>query len=146
MRPPKISPRLLEWSALLGILLIGAFLRFYQLEYKSLWVDEIGQVVAAQGGVTGALAGAARHVAAPPLDYLVTWLSMQIGRSEFILRFAPAAWSIQAIALLYALAKELTHSPVKTGSYKNQRRARCLCRSADFCAKGGGCSKAAIAQ
>ena len=64
MRYSKLSPRVMEWGALLSILLFGAFLRFYQLEYKSLWVDEIGQVVAAQGGVTEAVRGAAQHVAA----------------------------------------------------------------------------------
>ena len=91
-------------------MLVGAFLRFYQLEYKSLWVDEIGQVVAAQGGVLGAIQGAALHVAAPPLDYLVTWFALQVGNNEFILRFAPAGWSLLAIALAYALAKRLTRS------------------------------------
>src|SRR5436190_16465346 len=105
-----ISPRLLEWSALMGILLVGAFLRFYHLDYKSLWVDEIGQVLVAQGGVSEAIRGAAQHVAAPPLDYLITWGMLQIANTEFVLRFAPAAWSILAIALLYALTKRLTGS------------------------------------
>lgn len=100
----------LQWTALIGILLVGAFLRLYQLEYKSLWVDEIGQVVAAQGGAFAAIRGAAKHVAAPPLDYLVTWLTLQIGNNEFILRYAPAAWSILAIPLLYALTRQLTRS------------------------------------
>ena len=38
-----------KWFALTSILLVGAFLRFYQLEYKSLWVDEIIQIEIASG-------------------------------------------------------------------------------------------------
>lgn len=111
----KISPRFLEWFALLVILLSGAFLRFYQLEYKSLWIDEIGQVVAAQGGFLQAIQGAVQHVAAPPLDYVVTWLMLQLGRngivtSEFVLRFPAVCWGILAIVFGYALAKRITRS------------------------------------
>lgn len=101
--------------ALCAILLFGAFLRFYQLEYKSLWIDEIGQVVAAQGGFMEAIRGAVQHVAAPPLDYLVTWAMLQFGRngivtSEFVLRFPAVMWGILTIAMSYALARRMTRS------------------------------------
>ncbi len=100
----------LEWGALVLILYLAAFLRFHQLEYKSLWVDEIGQVVAAQAGILETLRGAALHVAAPPLDYLITWLARQVGNNEFILRVPSVLWSLLAVAALYALAKHVTRS------------------------------------
>ncbi|HZQ08555.1 MAG TPA: glycosyltransferase family 39 protein [Anaerolineae bacterium] len=99
------------WLALGATLLLGAFLRFYQLGYKSLWVDEILQVLVARNGMVGVLRNAQRHVlGAPPLDYLVTALVRTLGENEFILRFPPVAWGILAIALGFVLARRLTRS------------------------------------
>ncbi len=110
----KISRRM-KWSALISILLIGAFLRFYQLEYKSLWVDEIIQVTLAQQGFFETLQGMRTQVAAPPLDYLITWLMLQFGRngivtSEFVLRFPAVMWGVLTIAFGYALAQRATRA------------------------------------
>lgn len=92
------------------ILFVGAFLRWYQLAHKSLWVDEIGQVVIAQGGLLNALLAPRIHVGAPPLDYVFTWLATQGGTNEFILRFLPTFWSILTLAMTYTLARRATHS------------------------------------
>lgn len=120
-RPPRVlslSPRLVQWSALCGLLLLGAFLRLYQLEYKSLWVDEILQVNVARGGIAGVLANAHRHVlGAPPLDYLVTAVIRLVGENEFILRFPPVAWGVLTIALSFVLARRQSGSrPVAISS------------------------------
>ena len=102
---------MLQWSALCGLLLLGAFLRLYQLEYKSLWVDEILQVNVARGGIAGILANANHHVlGAPPLDFMVTAVTRLIGENEFILRFPPVAWGVLTIALSFALARRLSGS------------------------------------
>lgn len=101
---------LFEWIARLGILLLGAFLRFYLLAANSLWVDEILQVLVARQGVAGVIARAARHVAvAPPLDYLVTVFARMLGENEFILRFPAAMWGILVIPAAFALAQRVTH-------------------------------------
>ena len=94
---------MLKWSALVGILLVSAFLRFYQLEFKSLWVDEIIQVMLAQNGFWETIQGMRTQVAAPPLDYLVTWAMLGTGQngvvtSEFVLRFPAVLWGILTVA------------------------------------------------
>lgn len=104
-----------KWFALTSFLLVGAFLRFYQLEYKSLWVDEIIQVVLASGSFFDTIANMRTQPAAPPLDYLITWLTLQSGKngiatSEFVLRFPDVVWGILAIPVGYALAKRTTRS------------------------------------
>lgn len=95
---------------ILVILLIGVALRFHQLGYKSLWVDEIGEVVMAQGGLAHAILAAREHVAAAPLDYVVTWMALRLGEGEFILRFAPALWSMLALAVTFQLTRALVGS------------------------------------
>ena len=96
-------------SALIGILLVGAFLRLHQLEYKSLWVDEILQVQAARAGIEGVLRlGAHAAAGAPPLDLLITALVIPLGTNEFILRFPAAAWGCVTIALTFAVAMQST--------------------------------------
>lgn len=93
------------------ILLVGALLRFYQLEYKSLWVDEILQVLVARDGVSGVLDHARRHVlGAPPLDYLVTALARIVSENEFVLRFPAVVWGVLGIAVTYVLARRITGS------------------------------------
>lgn len=104
-----------KWLALMGILLVGAFLRFYQLDYKSLWVDEIIQVELASGSFLQTIQGMRTQIAAPPLDYLITWLMLQTGKngavtSEFVLRFPPLVAGILTIPFGFALAKRVTGS------------------------------------
>lgn len=117
LRSPAIQKytALGKWLALISILLIGAFLRFNQLEYKSLWVDEIIQVVLASGSFFDTIAGMRSQPAAPPLDYLITWLMLQSGKNgvvtaEFVLRFPAVAAGILTIPFGYALAKRITRS------------------------------------
>lgn len=95
---------------MLLILLVGTGLRWHHLAHKSLWVDEIGQVVLAQGGLVETILAPRIHVAAPPLDYVLTWFALELGAHEFILRFAPAAWSILTLAVLYTFARRVTRS------------------------------------
>lgn len=106
-----ISGYWLQWIALGGLVLVGLFLRLYQLEYKSLWVDEILQVLAARNGVPGVLAHVREHLLGrPPVDYLLTAGTRTLGESEFILRFPAAAWGACTIALSFVLARRLTGS------------------------------------
>jgi len=92
---------------LLFLTLSGALLRFYNLGYNSLWLDEavthdfaIRPFLETWGMVAGGEVN-------PPLFYWIERLMLSFGDNEFILRFAPAICGIVTIPLFYLLGKEL---------------------------------------
>lgn len=95
-----------QWVAILCIVLLGSYLRLRNLGGKSLWLDEIGQVVVAKSGFWGIISGVTYHFS-PPLDYIITYLMLSFGESEFTLRLPAAIFGILAIFALYMLGKEV---------------------------------------
>jgi len=96
---------------LLGILLFGFALRLYHLGSESLWLDEMGQASVASGTLREALAGAKLHHGAAPLDYLLTWLVLQIASIDFLVRLPAAFFGTLTLALLYLLGRKLFDRP-----------------------------------
>lgn len=95
-------------AALLGLILgLGALLRLATLGHHSLWLDEGLSYWIANRPLDGLLDYLARRDTHPPLHYLVLQAMIALGGSEWLLRLPSALAGIGAIALLYALGKEV---------------------------------------
>ncbi len=89
------------------IVLIGAFFRINNLASKSLWMDEIGQVlVASSGSVLDVIDKSQFHLS-PPLDYIILHYFLYLGDSDFIVRLPAAIFGILSIILIYKVGKIL---------------------------------------
>ena len=112
---PVGSERRERWLSLGGrlappLLLVaaGAGLRFYDLGYRSLWLDEVATAqVVRMSDVSSVLGFVARDPSATPLTYLITWFLRPIGDSEFAIRLPYAIAGLLAVIALYALATRL---------------------------------------
>ncbi|MDI6719437.1 MAG: glycosyltransferase family 39 protein [Methanomicrobiales archaeon] len=94
-------------QALFVLTLIGAFLRFYHLDYNSLWLDEAATLNFARQSPAEIWQIAAGGEFNPPLFYWIEHLMLIFGDSEFVLRFVPALFGVLTIPLTYSLGKEL---------------------------------------
>lgn len=92
---------------LLPIIVLAAALRLFHLEAVSLWYDEIGQVLVSRASWWSAIAGAASHAGAAPLDYLLTHFMLNIGTSDGVLRLPAVLFGVGAVALAYLLGRSL---------------------------------------
>jgi len=81
------------------IVFIGSVLRFYGLDQKSLWVDEMASVRDSES-VASMIKGAQ-----PPLYYFILYLFRHMGTNEFILRLPSAIFGVLTITLSYKLGK-----------------------------------------
>ncbi len=92
-------------------MLLGAALRFYHLDDKSLWYDELG--TAMYTAPDKSLLEVVRSplevpvIPAPPLYFLSTYLFRQISDSESLLRLPSVFYGLLAIAATYVLGKAL---------------------------------------
>ena len=98
-----------RWLPALAILWLAFALRVSGLARFDFWYDEAGQALAAQAeDIQQTLRVASRDFGSSPLDHLVTRLTVRlVGDSEFGLRFAPAAWSLLTVAILFACGEAL---------------------------------------
>lgn len=92
---------------LLFILLLGAVLRFYQLDGDSLWVDEIITQDLAHKAPPVLLDVVSQYDDHPPLVYLVAYSIRWLGRSDFVARLPAAFAGILTIAAVYAIGRRL---------------------------------------
>jgi 4-amino-4-deoxy-L-arabinose transferase-like glycosyltransferase len=112
---PNVGSRRERWlglaarlAPLLFLLTAGACLRFYDLGYRSLWLDEVfaAQVVRIPD-LSSALNYIAQDTLGTPLHYLITWFLRPIGVDEFAIRVPYAIAGLLAVIALYALAARL---------------------------------------
>lgn len=106
--------KILNWikknKALLLILLIGALLRFFRLDFQSVWLDELHTLNEANPNLSLSesyklLLTAEPH---PPLYFiLVHYILMIFGYTPFVLRFFSAFVGVLGIAAIYYLGEEL---------------------------------------
>ncbi|MCS7061865.1 MAG: glycosyltransferase family 39 protein [Anaerolineae bacterium] len=91
------------------IVLVGFAARIVNLGGFDFWFDEVGQVLVGRASSPiEAIRVAADHLGATPLDYVVTWLGVQLlGENEFALRWIPLCWSTLTLALLYSAGERL---------------------------------------
>ena len=93
-------------QSLLILTVVGLFLRFYNLGFNSLWLDE-----ATTYDISIKSFGAIWQVTAsgefnPPLFYWVEHIMLMFGNNEVILRFVPALLGVLTIPLFYVIGKE----------------------------------------
>jgi len=100
---------LIEALALTVILGLAAFWRFYHLDYRCLWGDEVAVAQVAQLQNLGdIILGARSHLSAPPLDYLLRHFWQAIaGTSDSSLRAYSGIWGMFSVVLTYLLGRKL---------------------------------------
>lgn len=91
---------------LLALSLIGFFLRFYNLGFNSIWLDEASTYGIAKGTFLEIWQVTAAGEFNPPLFYWIEHMMLVFGNSEFILRIIPASLGALTIPLVYFAGKE----------------------------------------
>jgi mannosyltransferase len=99
--------------ALLAIVLIGLFLRVYQLGTQSTWYDEAWSVWLSRMSVPQIVDIAARFDSHPPLYYFILhyWISL-FGTSDFAVRLLSAVFGVLAIPMIYVVGRQLFNKEV----------------------------------
>lgn len=89
------------------VVALGGALRFYGLDFQSLWHDEGLQYYVAAHNSLGELFDQRRSFH-PPLSFMVNHLFLLLGGSDFFLRLPSALFGIASLPVLYVVAKDLT--------------------------------------
>ena len=92
---------------LIGLVIIGCILRFVNLGFNSLWLDEGATFEIAQNSFVGIWETTMGGEVNPPLFYWIESVMLFFGNSEFILRFVPALMGCLTIPVLYFVGKEI---------------------------------------
>ena len=101
--------------ALLVVLLVAATLRFFHVDYQSVWLDEIHTLNEANpslslSGIYNAILGADPH---PPLYFIILNFVFKIfGYTTFVARMFSAVVGVASIVGMYFLGKELFNNKV----------------------------------
>ena len=98
-----------EISILIVLLVIATILRFFSLEALPLWVDEAFTYQVSRLPLS-TLSSTVIDIH-PPLFYLIENLALRFGHSELILRFAPAAFGVSTVCMLYLIGRRFV-SPI----------------------------------
>jgi uncharacterized membrane protein len=99
-----ISSRYIQ--LLLSLTMISFFLRFYDLGYNSLWLDEASTLTIAVNSIPDIWQTTTAGEFNPPLFYWTEHLMLVFGNSEVVLRFIPALLGVLTIPLIYLIGKE----------------------------------------
>ncbi len=91
---------------LLALTIIGAVLRFFNLGFNSLWLDEASTYNFALKSIPGIWAATTGGEFNPPLFYWIEHLMLTFGNNEVILRFVPALLGVLTIPIVYWVGKE----------------------------------------
>lgn len=96
-----------DWITVLFFMLVGGFLRFYQLGLNALWLDEAATIRLSQGGFWQIWQNTVAGEFNPPLFHWIEYAMMgAFGNNEFVLRFVPAFFGMMAIPLFYLIGLE----------------------------------------
>jgi 4-amino-4-deoxy-L-arabinose transferase-like glycosyltransferase len=91
---------------LVSLTLIGAILRFYNLGFNSLWLDEASTYNLALKTIPDIWQFITAGEFNPPLFYWAEHVMLLFGNSEVVLRFLPALLGVLTIPLIYLVGKE----------------------------------------
>jgi len=94
------------FQILLLFTLIGCILRFYDLGFNSIWLDEASTYTFASMSISGIWQATTAGEFNPPLFYWIEHFMLTLGNSEVILRFIPALLGVLTIPLMYLVGKE----------------------------------------
>ena len=93
-------------QSLIVLTVIGFFLRFYNLGFNSLWLDEASTNTFAVMSIPDIWKATAGGEFNPPLFYWIEHLMIMMGNNEVVLRFVPAILGVLTIPLIYFAGKE----------------------------------------
>lgn len=93
------------WYAMIGLTLVGAFLRFYTLGERSVWDGEIFTLLFAQYDWNILAASVGAFSAHPPLWFALTKLAIFSGWNETMLRIPAVLAGILSVPAMYVLGK-----------------------------------------
>ncbi|MEI8330585.1 MAG: glycosyltransferase family 39 protein, partial [Methanomicrobiales archaeon] len=93
-------------QVLIALTAIGFFLRFYNLGFNSLWLDEASTSTFAVMSLSGIWQATAGGEFNPPLFHWVEHFMLILGNNEVIIRFVPALLGFLTIPLIYLAGKE----------------------------------------
>lgn len=112
---PEPTPRYLEFLheqwvtlSLISLVVMGCVLRFYNITFNSLWIDETATYSFAQHTITeiwGFTAYGSEFN--PPLFFWIEHYMLMFGNSELVLRFIPAIAGIATIPIFFLIGREL---------------------------------------
>lgn len=108
LTPENIKDALLHSryiQLILSLTLVGAILRFYNLGYNSLWLDEASTLTFAVKSIPDIWQATTGGEFNPPLFYWTEHIMLLFGNSEAVLRFIPALLGVLTIPLIYLAAK-----------------------------------------
>lgn len=91
---------------LLSLTVIGCILRFYNLGFNSLWLDEASTHTFAVRSIPEIWQATTGGEFNPPLFYWAEHIMLTFGDNEFVLRFIPALLGVLVIPLVYIVGKE----------------------------------------
>ncbi len=91
---------------LISLTFIGFILRFYNLGFNSLWLDEASTYTFAINSFQGIWQATASGEFNPPLFYWLEHGMLMLGNNEFFLRFIPAVAGVLTVPLIYFAGKE----------------------------------------
>ena len=93
-------------QSLIVLTVIGFFLRFYNLGFNSLWLDEASTNTFAVMSIPDIWKATVGGEFNPPLFYWIEHLMLMLGNNEVVLRFIPAILGVLTIPLIYFAGKE----------------------------------------
>ena len=91
---------------LISLTIVGFILRFYNLGYNSLWLDEATTFNWSKLGFFEIWEISLTADFHPPLFHWIEHVMLVFGESEFVLRTAPALFGILTIPVFYLIGKE----------------------------------------
>lgn len=91
----------------LGLTLLGAVLRLWDLGGQSLWLDEVFTARVAPLDLAGILSAIRMDLDTPPLHPFIVHVFLALGDSEFVLRLPSAFASILCVPLVYVVARRM---------------------------------------
>ncbi len=97
-----------RYAQMLIVLTVAAFaLRFYNLGFNSIWLDEGSTLGFARQSLLGIWESTAGGEFNPPLFYYIEHFMLIFDNSEFILRFVPALLGALTIPVFYFIGREV---------------------------------------
>jgi uncharacterized membrane protein len=93
-------------QVLIVLTVLGGFLRFYNISFNSLWLDEASTLGMSKGSFETIWITTLSGDFHPPLFHWIEHIMLVFGQSEFILRFIPALFGTLTIPVFYCIGKE----------------------------------------
>lgn len=101
-----------RYAQILLLLLVAGFvLRFFNLGFNSLWLDEATTLTYAVKSYAQIWSSVVNEFH-PPLFYWIEHFMLTFGDSEFVLRFMPALFGALAIPVFYLIGREVVNREV----------------------------------